>query len=172
MNVFTTREPAHGIFRLALEQIDALTIETVEEEFVLVPLTSCTTRVPRLRVRFVTPTELKPAGEPVFEVLMSRIRDRISTLRAVWGAGPLEIDFQAFGERASAVKLTRRELSHVDRCRTSRRTGQTHSIGGFTGFAEYQGDFAEFIPYLEAARHTGVGRQTVWGKGEISYETF
>jgi hypothetical protein len=29
---------------------------------------------------------------------------------------------------------------------------------------------AEFLPYLEAARWTGVGRQTVWGKGEIAVE--
>ena len=33
-------------------------------------------------------------------------------------------------------------------------------------------DVAEFLPYLEIARWTGVGRQTVWGKGEIAYETF
>ena len=31
----------------------------------------------------------------------------------------------------------------------------------------YRGDLAAFLPYLRAARWTGVGRQTVWGKGEI-----
>jgi CRISPR/Cas system endoribonuclease Cas6 (RAMP superfamily) len=51
--------------------------------------------------------------------------------------------------------------------RRSSRTGQTHSIGGFVGEAEYEGDLAEFVPYLKAAKWVGVGRQTVWGKGEI-----
>ncbi len=51
--------------------------------------------------------------------------------------------------------------------RRSSRTGQTHSIGGFIGEAEYEGDLREFVPFLRAAKWTGVGRQTVWGKGEI-----
>ncbi|MGB9605238.1 MAG: CRISPR system precrRNA processing endoribonuclease RAMP protein Cas6, partial [Bryobacteraceae bacterium] len=38
----------------------------------------------------------------------------------------------------------------------------------FTGEVEYEGDVAEFVPYLEAAQWTGVGRQTVWGKGELA----
>ena len=54
--------------------------------------------------------------------------------------------------------------------RRSTRTGQTHSIGGFVGIAEYEGDLAEFLPYLEAGRWTGVGRQSVWGKGEMKVE--
>lgn len=172
MNVFTTRERVHGLFQLALEQIDALTIETAEEQFVQVPLGPPLQPVRRLRIHFRSPTELKPPGEPSFGILLSRIRDRVSTLRALWGRGPLEMDFHAFGLRAARVALTHRDLVDTERVRTSRRTGQTHSIGGFTGFAEYQGDLAEFVPYLEAARYTGIGRQTVWGKGEIAYETF
>ena len=42
-----------------------------------------------------------------------------------------------------------------------------HPIGGFTGTAEYVGDLAEFLPWLRAARWVGVGRQTVWGKGDV-----
>jgi hypothetical protein len=62
--------------------------------------------VERVRVRFLTPTELKSAGviapRPEFAILFARLRDRISTLRAFYGAGPLEIDFRAMGERAAA----------------------------------------------------------------------
>ena len=87
--------------------------------------------VHRLRIRFLTPTELKDcrhfAERPEFEVLIARIRDRLST-----------------------------------------RTGQSHPLGGFTGEAVYEGPLTPFLPYLEAARFTGVGRQTVWGKGEIA----
>ena len=46
--------------------------------------------------------------------------------------------------------------------RRSTRTGHTRSSGGFAGGAEYESDLA-FLPYLEAARWVGVGRQAVWG---------
>jgi CRISPR-associated endoribonuclease Cas6 len=51
--------------------------------------------------------------------------------------------------------------------RKSGRTGQVHPIGGFTSEAEYVGPLAEFLPWLRAARWVGVGRQTVWGKGDL-----
>jgi hypothetical protein len=35
------------------------------------------------------------------------------------------------------------------------------------GEAEYQGELGEFVPYLKLGKWVGVGRQTVWGKGEI-----
>jgi hypothetical protein len=125
----------------------------------------------RARIDFLSATELKSGDEiaaiPSFHVLFRRIRDRISTLRTVYGGGPLNIDFKGMGKRAAGVRLTRYELQHVNRTRRSSRTWQTHPLGGFTGFAEYEGELAEFLPYLEAARWTGVGRQTVWGNGEI-----
>lgn len=124
----------------------------------------------KIRVEFLTPTELKGGNGPEFGVLFARIRDRISTLRALYQGGPVEIDFTAMGERATRVEMTRCEIQHVDAERTSRATGQTHSLGGFIGVAEYEGDLGEFLPYLEIARWTGVGRQTVWGKGEIACE--
>jgi len=131
--------------------------------------------VARLRVRFVTPTELKSgqqiAPTPDFGILAARVRDRISTLRELYGGGPLDIDFRALGERAAAVRMTRCQIRSVDVTRRSSRTGQVHPIGGFVGEADYEGDLAEFVPYLKAARWTGVGRQTVWGKGEIALES-
>ena len=95
------------------------------------------------------------------------VRDRVSALSALYGNGPLPIDFRAIGDRAAQVKLTRCDIRRVAAARRSASTGQTHSIGGFIGSAEYEGELTEFLPYLEAARWTGVGRQTVWGKGEI-----
>jgi hypothetical protein len=122
-------------------------------------------------VRFLTPTELKCEGglapRPEFPVLFARIRDRLSTLSGLYGRGPLEIDFRAVGERAAAIEMTRCKIAAERVTRRSSRTGQVHPLGGFTGEAEYRGDLTEFLPYLRAARWTGVGRQAVWGKGEI-----
>lgn len=126
----------------------------------------------RVSVRFVTPTELKSghqvSSQPEFGVLFSRLRDRISTLRALYGPGPLDIDFRAMGDRAVGIRLARCDIRHAEVERVSSRSGQHHPLGGFVGEAEYEGELGPFIPFLEAGRWTGVGRQTVWGKGEIA----
>ena len=170
LNLFLTREPGVELFKQAVAELGTLRSVAGTERLRL-SLSAQARPVHRLRVHFLTPTELKGADRPEFGILMARIRDRVSTLRELYGEGPLEIDFKAFGERASRVSMTRCELVPVAAERTSRSTGQRHSLGGFTGLAEYEGDVSEFLSYLEIARWTGVGRQTVWGKGEIAYET-
>jgi hypothetical protein len=127
--------------------------------------------VSRVRVRFLTPTELKAEGkvvrEPEFGVLFARIRDRLHTLRSLYGAGPLPLDFSALGERARRVRRTSSDLRWEMAERRSGKTGQTHPLGGFMGWVEYEGELSEFLPYLRAASWTGVGRQTTWGKGHV-----
>ena len=129
------------------------------------PLSLDGSEVCRLAIRFVTPTELKSekgiASRPEFHVLFGRARDRISTLRSLYGAGSLDLDFRGMGERARSVQITRCDLVRVDVERRSTRTGQTHPLGGFMGEAEYEGDITEFFPFLRAAEWTGIGRQTV-----------
>jgi hypothetical protein len=109
--------------------------------------------------------------QPDFGILACRIRDRLSTLRSLYGDGPLPIDFRAFGERASKIAMTRCDIRWLDISRHSSRTGQVHPLSGFIGEADYEGDLGEFLPYLRAAKWTGVGRQTVWGKGGLEVET-
>jgi len=121
-----------------------------------------------VEVKFLTPTELKPPGPPEFNVLLARCRDRVSTLRALYGPGPLPIDFRKMGAESAKISMVRCELKHLDFERHSSRTGQTHPLGGFTGEARYEGKLDSFVPYLRAAEITGVGRHTVWGKGAIA----
>lgn len=171
LNLFLTRDPAVDLFTRVMAELGTLNSVAGTEPLRL-SLAVSETPACRVRVNFLTPTELKGAEQPEFGILLARIRDRVSTLRELYGDGTLPLDFKAFGERASRVSMTRCELVPVAAERTSRATGQRHSLGGFTGVAEYEGDLAEFLPYLEIASWTGVGRQTVWGKGEIAYETF
>jgi len=42
-----------------------------------------------------------------------------------------------------------------------------HPRVGLIGTVTYTGPLAEFLPWLRAGYWTGVGRQTVWGKGVI-----
>jgi CRISPR-associated endoribonuclease Cas6 len=176
VNLFETRRPPIDLFRdvltrVACESLGAATLESLEGtarlDFSLHPAAKAT----RVRVHFRTATELKGISRPDFGSLFSRIRDRVSGLRALYGEGPLDIDFRGMGDRAAEIAMTHCDLRHERSQRYSRTQGAAHSLGGFLGVAEYGGDLTEFLPYLEAARWTGVGRQTVWGKGEIHCET-
>lgn len=181
VNLFDTRNPPVKWFQRAMTEMGKrgfgggrAELESSEQRRVSISLAAGGPEVRRLRVEFITPTELKGENgrvtRPEFKVLFARARDRVSTLRALYGAGPLEIDFRAMGERAAAVRMTRSDLRHVEARRRSSRTGQVHGIGGLVGTAEYEGELSEFLPYLEAAGWTGVGRQCVWGKGEVHVE--
>ena len=147
---------------------------SVDQENIAIDLDAPREHAARIRVQFVTPTELKGSVRPEFPILFARLRDRISTLRALYGPGPLDIDFRAMGDRAALVRLASCDLKWHATDRRSSRTGQTHPLGGFTGEAEYQAEYngglAEFLPYLRVGQWTGVGRQTVWGKGEICFQ--
>jgi hypothetical protein len=173
VNLFETKRSQIVAIGKAMDEVGRETFHAVpvrvEHELLRLPL-AAGPGAARLRVRFLTPTELKGSRYPEFGVLFARIRDRISNLRQLYGRGPLSIDFTAIGKRAAMIKTTRCDLEWVEAERLSRGTGQSHPLGGFTGLAEYEGDLTEFIPYLEIARYTGVGRQTVWGKGEISLD--
>lgn len=176
LNVFETNQRDlvqvyQAIGDLARESLRAEFHGIEGSDILRLPLTG-TNRAQRVRVTFLSPTEMKGQKTPEFGPMFARIRDRISTLRALYGPGPLEIDFKAMGTRATAIRMTHFEMYPVANERTSRGTGQRHPLSGFVGFAEYEGDLTEFIPYLQIAGYTGVGRQTVWGKGEISVETF
>ncbi len=174
VNLFDLRESTLSCFRQALAQLERAHLEGVTESPFSVSLDPGAAPVRAMRVEFLTPTELKSgrelAGKPEFHALFARVRDRIAALGALYGPAPLAIDFGGLGERAAAVRLTRCDIRHAGAARRSRRTGQVHSLGGFIGTAEYEGDLAEFLPYLQAAWWTGVGRQTVWGKGAIRAE--
>jgi hypothetical protein len=176
VNVFDTRGDSVSCFVQVFSEFGAAKLQRVdrESEPKRLCLDPAMTPVSKARIEFLTPTELKSKDQivdrPEFPILFGRIRDRLSTLSALYGSGPLPIDFAGTGERAAGVRLARCDIRTVLAERRSGRTGQMHPIGGFIGSAEYDGELAEFLPYLEAAQWTGVGRQTVWGKGEIRVE--
>jgi hypothetical protein len=145
---------------------DRATLENIESRDVHIELQPSAAHT--AKVRFITPTELKPSGKPEFSVLFARVRDRVSTLSALYGPGPLAIDFRGLGARAADIRMTRCLLHNHQFERTSTRTGQTHGLGGFTGEAFFEGELDDFAPFLRAAELTGVGRHTVWGKGAIT----
>jgi CRISPR-associated endoribonuclease Cas6 len=162
-----------GRRRARLDRVEPLSLDEQPNcgAVCMLPLDIEPASADRVTIAFVTATELKTGGHvmdrPEFGVLFARLRDRVCTLRALYGPGALALDFRGMGERAAAIRLIHCDLTWQQKSRTSRRTGQTHPLGGFTGQAVYHGALAEFLPWLRAGRWTGVGRHTVWGKGEI-----
>lgn len=179
VNFFDLKRPLVPLFAAAFSELERTGLGPRRPRVVLQPLQQGVVVEVDLReaepvnavaIRFSTPTELKgnpTAAQIPFGVLFGRIRDRVSTLATLYGAGAPEVDFKALGERAQLIGPGRADLHYEEVMRISSRTGQTHDIGGFTGTVEYEGEMGEFMPWLRAAALTGIGRHTVWGNGVI-----
>jgi hypothetical protein len=189
INLFDVRNPGVEYFERAFRELgsegigprrgrsELLAVEQLDQAGrvasgppISIPLEADPFEIRAIRVDFRTPTALKSdqvlLAKPEFGTLFARARDRVGMLRSLYGDGPLKIDFQGLGERAAAVRMTDCQIRHLEARRRSSRTGQSHPIGGFVGRAEYEGDLGEFLPFLQAAQWTGVGRHCVWGNGE------
>jgi hypothetical protein len=180
LHLFDTNNPAVDVWTRAMEGIAAEGIGPGRGRCALerstpqrIELSLAAVNADRIRVLFLTPTELKAGGvlaRPEMQVLFARARDRVAMLGSLYGGATPDIDFHALGEMARQVRVTAEDLRYHDVERSSGRTGQTHPLGGFTGWVDYEGPLGALVPYLEAAAWTGVGRQTVWGKGQIAVE--
>lgn len=172
LHLFTAQtQPFAEAFR-RLTRLGGAAVELlrVDQEAKLLSLEPWANAAGRIEVHFLAPTELKRGFG--FGGLVETARDRVSNLRAFYGAGELEIDHRGLGARARQVRTISTDLREVEAQRRSSRTGQRHSIGGQMGTVTYEGEgLGEFLPYLEAARWTGVGRQTSWGKGELEWHS-
>ena len=128
-----------------------------------------------LRLHFVTPIELKSGGEilsdPDFGILTHRLLERVWALGSLYQNWPAHWDYSDLLDLGRTVRLVSSDWRRREIVRRSSRTRQHHSIGGFTGWAEYDGPVGAFVPLLEIARWTGIGRQTVWGKGEVRVDS-
>jgi CRISPR-associated endoribonuclease Cas6 len=146
------------------EKVKLLGVETVKHAVNLAPGSA---DVSRIQVDFLTPTELKNKNNvvdrPEFPILFARIFERVNSLGYFYGGGTLQREPRCGRE----VQMTECSLTHCYVERRSSKTGQRHRVGGFTGWAVYQGDLRECLPYLQAAEFTGVGRHTSWGNGRL-----
>jgi len=137
------------------------------------------TTAARVRVRFVTPTDLRGGvaaaidgdAAPAFGILVRRARDRAGALATFFGEGPLQHDPRALAAAADEVRTARAEIVRVAIMRRSARTGQRHPLGGVTGAAVYEGDgVAAAMPWLRLAEVLGVGKHATFGNGRIAVE--
>jgi hypothetical protein len=149
----------------------------------------------RVRVRFVTPTEVRggpsnaaedpgPTTEPAlrrsspvtaeapsFGTLLRRARGRAGALATFFGEGPIEHDAAGLGALADSVSLVAAEVTWAQVLRRSSRTGQKHAIGGVVGSVVYEGQaVGELMPWLRLAEALGVGKHATFGNGRIAID--
>ena len=120
-----------------------------------------------VRVDFITPFRTKvSANQFSFETLIRASLRRISAVLKLSGETP-EIDYEKLLHKAETVETEIRKFRTHKTQRYSNRSGSHMDVTGFTGYAVYRGDIAEFMPLFRFAEIINLGKLCVMGLGEI-----
>ena len=173
----------HGLGRFAVEKVtanaamlfDAATGSmgnTIEPQSL--SLEKANGELRHLRVHLRTPLRLKQenrlqTGLP-FHLLIRAALRRISALEIAYGQGEPALDYRGLVRRAEDIRLKESTLRWHELQRYSNRQQQKVSLSGLMGSALYEGDLAEFAPLLNYASQVHVGKQTLFGLGEIALD--
>ena len=126
----------------------------------------------KLWLHFITPTRIKYQGHytdnPEFHIIFrSAVRRITSLLYYHHGRQQPDIDFKELFKKAEEIKLVQSDVSWYDWERYSNRQKERMKLGGIIGKATYEGDFEPFIPWLQLAEWTHIGKNTTFGLGKI-----
>jgi CRISPR-associated endoribonuclease Cas6 len=129
-----------------------------------------------ITLNFVTPTRIVVNGDLVvdleFHHLIRSLLRRISTLSYFHYGKRMDIDFKGLIQKASGIKVKERKTKWHDWERYSARQDTRMKMGGFIGKVSFEGDLAEFMPFIELGEilHAGKGTSFGLGKYEILKE--
>ncbi|HLE85371.1 MAG TPA: CRISPR system precrRNA processing endoribonuclease RAMP protein Cas6 [Thermoanaerobaculia bacterium] len=126
----------------------------------------------RLTLRFTTPTRIQKQGElqdrPAFRPLaFAMLRRALELAHCHVPGAEVSWDFNGYLRQADAVRVTRTTLHWHDWTRYSNRQKAQHSMGGFVGEIDLEGDLAPFLPLLHAAETLHVGKGATFGLGKV-----
>jgi hypothetical protein len=128
----------------------------------------------RLRLRFLTPTELTCQGghadRPYFDVLIARLLERCQALEQHYIADPTprsawQERYQSLTQVAQGVRLAEHRTRWVRVKSGSRRTQSVNAVSGFVGEAVVEGDLGPFREWLVWGASLHVGKNAVKGNG-------
>ena len=130
--------------------------------------------ISRISITLLTPLRVKYenhlTAELPFHVLLRSALRRISTLYRTYNGAEPPLDYRGLVRRASEVQIKSSDLKWYDWRRYSRRQEQAMLMGGLIGSVSYEGELSEFIPYLKFCEAVHLGKQTVFGLGQIKME--
>ncbi|RCW49889.1 CRISPR system precrRNA processing endoribonuclease RAMP protein Cas6 [Halanaerobium sp. MA284_MarDTE_T2] len=125
----------------------------------------------KVTLLFKTPTLIKVNGKYIknnleFSLLMRTLFRRLSTMAAFYGE-EMSIYFNDYLNKAEKIKLLYKDLEWNDWYRYSDKQNKKIEMQGFTGAVSYEGEIADFLPYLIYAQYLNLGKNTVFGQGNF-----
>ena len=125
----------------------------------------------QIKLRFVTPTRIRVAGEPqeelTFPLLVRFLLRRISLLLAVHGGITPAWEANEWVDRAAAVETLAAVWSWLEVDRYSNRQQRKVKTSGFLGEIVFAGErIPEFFPLLIAGEFLHVGSNATFGFGK------
>lgn len=125
----------------------------------------------RLAIFFETPLRMKSQGTYTdnlqFSLLIRNILRRMTGLLQFHHDVLPDWNIKNILEKAEQIQLVRQETKWVEYDRYSARQESKMKMGGIVGWALYEGDFGEFLPWLRAAEIVHVGKNTAFDLGRI-----
>ncbi len=157
--------------RQVLYRCDEPTVEVPGLAISPAQVAACAAALPmdRLTLRFKTPLRLIDSGTLVKTItlrpLVQRLMRRLDELCMAYGAGPLNLDYQALLAIADTVETVGDATRWVDVVSYSSRTKRRTPIGGLVGRATFAGNLGPLRELLVWGSLVHVGRNAVKGDG-------
>lgn len=125
--------------------------------------------VGRIRMVFHTPARVRYrerlATELEFHVIVRSLLRRITNLDRLHCGGELDFNHTRLIQRAEGVRKVSSGLRWYDWERYSSRQGARMRLGGLVGEVEFEGELAQFLPYLFLGELVHLGKGTSFGLG-------
>ena len=141
---------------------------TRDSEEIMKDIDSCDPH--HVKLRFLTPARIKYNGKFIdnanFEIVIRNLLRRLSSLAEIHCGEKWELDWKGLIERTKVIKTVHSDLVWKDWERYSRRQDTKMNMGGFLGDITFEGDLAEFMPYLKLGEFLHIGKGTVFGLGK------
>ena len=132
---------------------------------------------PSLRLRFLTPTRFKVAGQlqwrTDFGLLARNLVRRVTLAVRAHGSPDVWLDVAALLARVAEVRSYDEYLRWWDFGRYSTRQQTEMKLGGFVGNVGFRGDaLPDFLPLIAAGEVLGVGSATTFGLGQYRVRAY
>ncbi|WP_017754495.1 CRISPR system precrRNA processing endoribonuclease RAMP protein Cas6 [Calidifontibacillus oryziterrae] len=127
------------------------------------------------RIHFASPARLKYDGEfvsnPAFHIVLRSAVRRITSLLYFHHDEPkLNFDFgRLFQQAEKEITCKKSNVEWTSWERYSNRQKQRLKMGGIVGNAAYQGDFEPYLPWLQLAEWSNIGKNPVFGLGKVKF---
>ncbi|GIM46256.1 CRISPR-associated protein Cas6 [Collibacillus ludicampi] len=128
-------------------------------------------RPQKVTLYFQTPFRTKWQGRYTdrtdFHIIIRSLLRRLSSIFYFHHQIKLNIDFSHIIRKAEAIQIVSDKTRWMDFSRFSARQDTKMNLGGFVGWATYEGDLEPFVPLLLAGELLHASKQAVFGLGQI-----